>query len=186
MGIDPNSITAVTVDVPQYQTTRSALVMKAGKERIFITFMGSNFLGGRDLTINFDCKQTLVDAGTFGAHGKQLGLHTGFYTGWQALKQGVTSAVTQVLNEVPSGEVYVVGHSLGAALASLAALQLDTLLPKGRAHVQGVWLFGCPRVGDPEWARAYDTVLLRKTLRVRYGLKNSCCRLQIITFGCHS
>lgn len=166
MGVDPNSITAVTTDVPRYSTARSALVMRAGNERIFITIMGSNFQNGQDVAINLDCRQTFVNPITFGARGKQIGLHTGFWTGWQALEKGVVDTVTKLLKDVPSGEVYLIGHSLGAAIASIAALRLNMLLPKA-AHIKGVWLFGSPRVGGPEWAEAYNAVLMSKTLRIR-------------------
>lgn len=54
------------------------------------------------------------------------------------------------------------GHSLGAAMGSIAALRLNSLLPHG---VSGVFMFAAPRAGNSAWADAYNRALLHKTLR---------------------
>jgi pimeloyl-ACP methyl ester carboxylesterase len=46
-------------------------------------------------------------------------------------------------------KVYFIGHSLGGAMASIAAVRFQHLVRKSvAAEVGGVWLFGCPRVGN--------------------------------------
>jgi hypothetical protein len=67
--------------------------------------------------------------------------------------------------QVPNGKIYLAGHSLGAALATIAALRLTATLPSSN-EVAGVWLFGSPRVGNPTWKSMYNAMLLKKTLRV--------------------
>lgn len=67
-----------------------------------------------------------------------------------------------LLLQVPSKEVYVVGHSLGAAMGSVAALRMNAVLPRG---VSGVFMFAAPRAGNAAWATAYNKALLRKTIR---------------------
>src|SRR5207249_4492483 len=42
----------------------------------------------------------------------------------------------------PGQKLWLTGHSLGGALATLAAAHL------GRDAVQGLYTYGCPRVGD--------------------------------------
>ena len=49
-------------------------------------------------------------------------VHTGFYDSWHCIKAQVVSAL-QRTPEASSG-VYITGHSLGAAIASLAAFDL--------------------------------------------------------------
>jgi hypothetical protein len=56
-----------------------------------------------------------------------------------------------------SRSVWFCGHSLGAALATLAAVRYRS--------ARGVCTFGCPRVGDPAFAAAFDHQLAGKTLR---------------------
>jgi len=58
--------------------------------------------------------------------------------------------------------IFVTGHSLGGALAILAAAVLR--LDLGR-EVAGVYTYGQPRVGDPAFAAAYDEVLWDQTFR---------------------
>lgn len=54
-------------------------------------------------------------------------------------------------------EVWFCGHSLGAALAVLAADRF--------ADTRGVCTFGCPRVGNAAFAHAFDTRLAGKSRR---------------------
>lgn len=81
-------------------------------------------------------------------------VHCGF-------KQGVDAiwpALEAELNTLSTGRtVWFCGHSLGAALATLAAAQY----PKTR----GVCTFGCPRVGDRAFAAGVNARLGARSLR---------------------
>jgi triacylglycerol lipase len=59
--------------------------------------------------------------------------------------------------------LYITGHSLGAALATLMAsrLAMEQVYP-----VQAVYTFGSPRVGDSAFAAAYARELGERTFRV--------------------
>ena len=59
--------------------------------------------------------------------------------------------------------LYITGHGLGAALATLSAARLvaNKVYP-----VQGVYTFGSPRVGDQAFADAYGRALGNRTFRV--------------------
>jgi pimeloyl-ACP methyl ester carboxylesterase len=64
--------------------------------------------------------------------------------------------------------VYFIGHSLGGALAAIGALRSHhrwqtTASPN---QVAGVWLFGCPRIGNAGWQTLYNSQLLTRTLRM--------------------
>lgn len=86
---------------------------------------------------------------------------------WQAGKvhRGFKEAIDEIwpcleaeLKTLSTGRtVWFCGHSLGAALATLAADRY----PKTR----GVCTFGCPRVGDGTFAAAFNANLSTKTLR---------------------
>lgn len=60
----------------------------------------------------------------------------------------------------PADKVYLTGHSLGGALSVLSAYILKTQIS---ANIEGVYLFGAPRVGGPNWKKAYDSILFDKT-----------------------
>jgi triacylglycerol lipase len=54
----------------------------------------------------------------------------------------------------PESEVYLSGHSLGAALATVAALHVGKL--KKFKQPPSLYAFASPRVGNPKFARAFD------------------------------
>ena len=83
-----------------------------------------------------------------------LPVHAAFYRAYAAaVREGdVRRAVSrraEVENRLP---ISIVGHSVGGALAHLAALDLAT---RG-FDVAEVWTFGAPRVGGRRFAAAYD------------------------------
>lgn len=61
-----------------------------------------------------------------------------------------------------SPALWITGHSLGAALATLAA---GFLLEEGRP-IQGVYTFGCPRVGDHDFVMALNARLNGRNYRL--------------------
>merc|ERR1711916_55493 len=71
-------------------------------------------------------------------------IHRGFDRAYHAI-QRMVEEVTALVEEYPAFPVYVTGHSLGGALATLAALDLTVLKPKIPVHV---YTFGAPRVGN--------------------------------------
>lgn len=92
---------------------------------------------------------------TFG-QAEQAGcrVHLGFAT---ALDRVWDQVLRQIAPLAAAGPVWVTGHSLGGALAQLAATRLaDTGVP-----VAAVYSFGTPRVGDSVFAATYRSVLHR-------------------------
>jgi pimeloyl-ACP methyl ester carboxylesterase len=74
------------------------------------------------------------------------GIHRGFR---QALDQAnLWEAIQSHLQTLSSRPVWFTGHSLGAALATIAAARHATLAP-----VQGMYTFGSPRVGNAAFAQ---------------------------------
>lgn len=86
-------------------------------------------------------------------------VHGGFFAAWAALSPSVLAATAGC------DAVAVAGHSLGGALAQMAALDLAQA---GRA-VRAVVTLGAPRVGRRDWARAYGAApgLAGVTVHVR-------------------
>lgn len=87
-------------------------------------------------------------------------VHTGFYASWNssALAPNVTIAAGNLVDKYPGRPLYVVGHSLGAALATVAAVDIRARLEARRAK-QGrrpldvrLVTFGSPRVGNEAFA----------------------------------
>ncbi|MFK8031687.1 MAG: lipase family protein [Gammaproteobacteria bacterium] len=84
------------------------------------------------------------------------GVHRGFSRAIDSVWKDVETVVG---NELGNRKLFVTGHSLGAALAQLAAIRL-----KGSGEdVTAVYAFGSPFIGDDKFAKAYDSALAQRT-----------------------
>ena len=92
-----------------------------------------------------------------GSWGRGVRVHKGFanalHTVYLQIKQAVANS---------NKPVYVTGHSLGGALATLCAYRLQKV---DGIHVSGVYTFGAPRVGNSEFKEEYNKILLEETFR---------------------
>ena len=89
--------------------------------------------------------------------GGKLGrIHTGFRgIADSIINPPVLEAVRQINPDKPC---YVSGHSLGAALATLLALDIALAAPQLQPNLR-VYVYATPRVGDPDFARSYAKIL---------------------------
>ncbi len=119
------------------------LFLAADGDVLIVAFRGSE--GSEMADWLTDADMTLVD----GPLDSQV--HEGFYRAladvWQLLQHEV-----QRLDPQLQKSLWITGHSLGGALASLAAARW---IERGRP-VQGVYTFGQPRVGDAKFARNFN------------------------------
>lgn len=84
-------------------------------------------------------------------------VHSGF---WNALEE-IWAPLSAALASL-AGPVFFTGHSLGAALAVLAAARIDT------AHrPRAVYGYGCPRSGDQRFADTYPDVPVYRVVNNR-------------------
>jgi pimeloyl-ACP methyl ester carboxylesterase len=83
-------------------------------------------------------------------------VHRGFKGAVDSVWADVQQAVRAIGTDLP---IYVAGHSLGAALAQLAAYRLA----KGGSTIAAVYVYGSPRVGNKAYADAYNALLESKT-----------------------
>ncbi len=89
-------------------------------------------------------------------------VHAGFQhallRGWKEIQ----SLLDAYRGDDHSHALWITGHSLGAALATLATAKL---LWEEQRVVQGLYLFGSPRVGDNVFATAFDRRFGAQTFR---------------------
>lgn len=97
-------------------------------------------------------------------------LHTGFAHAYGSVREPLMATLHAHLDQYPSKDVFFTGHSLGGALAGLAAYDLRTSpppggggsgvsrggMPRGRVAVA---TFGCPKAGNVAWAAAYNSAV---------------------------
>lgn len=85
-------------------------------------------------------------------------VHSGFLDSFNTVSAGVLAAIKHQHELHPGAQVYTTGHSLGGALAIIAAYVLEYDM---NVSISGVFTYGAPRVGNGAFAdffnRASDT-----------------------------
>lgn len=82
---------------------------------------------------------------------KNCTVHSGFMTSWRNTRCTVVPHVEAALRDHPGYQLTLVGHSLGGAVAALAALEFQA-----RGWEPHVTTFGEPRVGNAAFNRYLD------------------------------
>lgn len=113
---------------------------------IVLAFRGTEAMSIRDIKSDVRAHKRTCESG-----GK---MHSGFYDAFE----NVRPMVEEVINAPAHADkpLYVTGHSLGGAVATVAAKKL--------AHPGGIaacYSFGAPRVGDDDWIAEIRTPVYR-------------------------
>ncbi|PWY73008.1 mono and diacylglycerol lipase [Aspergillus heteromorphus CBS 117.55] len=72
----------------------------------------------------------------------------GFWSSWINVRANITTALAETVTQYPDYSLVVVGHSLGAAVATLAAADL-----REQGYVATLYAFASPRVANPTLAK---------------------------------
>lgn len=83
-------------------------------------------------------------------------VHSGFADVYDSIAQQVRDVAAKLNPAIPC---YVTGHSLGAALATLATLDLSLQIPALKPKLQ-LYTYASPRVGDPVFATQHTQLIL--------------------------
>lgn len=92
----------------------------------------------------------------------KIRVHTGFINAYK--NDGVRKKIHSLIPNEPC-RIVVTGHSRGAALAVLCAVDLQYNFPDKSLEC---YVFGCPRVGNTAFAKSYNKRVF-KTVRVENG-----------------
>ncbi|ORZ30580.1 Alpha/Beta hydrolase protein [Catenaria anguillulae PL171] len=88
-------------------------------------------------------------------------IHKGFFDSYDSLRQRIRSAVRSHLTSPTRSNytLYLAGHSLGGAMATLAAVDLiaSGFIPAHRLHLYSI---SAPRAGNEEWAQKVSSQVL--------------------------
>ena len=96
------------------------------------------------------CVDANCIASSWAGHGI---VHRGFQSAWQSLSENLESTLRELTEAKPQRSVWFTGHSLGGALATLAASQWP--------HASGLCTFGSPAVGDETFASHFPVPAFR-------------------------
>ena len=115
-----------------------------GQKHAFVVFRGTDEL--KDAFDDIDIRRTQL-----GDDKNRAKVHLGFYKQYQVVREALMTVLETHAGDYE--EVYVMGHSLGGALATLAAPDIASLMPDKKVHCH---TFGSPRVGDDAFVEYFD------------------------------
>ncbi len=123
--------------------TQGFLATREADKVAALAFRGTQCNSWKDIKTDLKVR---FHRGTNGAH-----VHAGFSGAFNSVKDEVQQAVTAL-----SGySLYITGHSLGGALAIIAAKELES------DHTAACYTFGSPRVGSEEFGEQIKTPVYR-------------------------
>lgn len=135
--------------------THTQAIVAGDKQKIIVAFRGTQSILKDWVTDAKIVKDTWTEFNPLGL------VHSGFY-------QALSSVWAEIKDEIQclrdrNQTIWFTGHSLGGALAVLAAATLE--LQENDANVNGVYTFGQPRVGNRQFATNFNNQMKGKTFR---------------------
>jgi triacylglycerol lipase len=130
----------------------ACVVVAGGRGATFVSFAGTDPLKVEDWITDFRIRR------------KAMTLHSGF----QEAVESVWSLIEAAVKNSPASEqaLFFTGHSLGGALAIIAA---ERALRELQVQAKAVYTFGSPRTGGADFFNSYTPKLGDSTFRVVDG-----------------
>ncbi|CAM3745083.1 lipase family protein [Vibrio aquimaris] len=137
-------LNAELIDTFDKQGTQAILVET--EQYYALAFRGTEATSVRDIKSDVNAKLTSCET--------QGLVHSGFKHAYEQVASDITLALSSLKDE--NKPLLVTGHSLGGAIATIAAKRL--MFKNG---IAACYTFGAPRVGDHEWASHMKTPIYR-------------------------
>ncbi|KAI6199069.1 Lipase domain containing protein [Aphelenchoides besseyi] len=124
-----------------------------GDQAIFLVYRGTN----DGIQLYYEIKKTLITSMVKSPINGSVNAY--FYAVYSKLnKHGIRRTIRRLATKNPNYKIWITGHSLGAALASIAGGELVGI---EKVHSERIVMinFGQPRVGDIVYALAYEKLV---------------------------
>jgi hypothetical protein len=129
------------------ETDTQAFLAQSEDGYAVLAFRGTEVSKRQDVKIDAQAMRVSVLEGR---------IHSGFRTAYDSVAKEIEKSVLK-LNDVP---LYITGHSLGAALATVATQSLEHHI-KIREMIAACYTFGSPRVGDIHYDIEFKSPIYR-------------------------
>ncbi len=113
---------------------------------VTLAFRGTESSSIKDIKSDAKALTTKCDSGG--------NIHSGFKAAFEEVAMDIQSTLNQ--DSTANKPLLITGHSLGGALATIAAKKLNH-----RAGIAACYTFGSPRVGDEDWVSNIKTPIYR-------------------------
>ncbi|QHO23835.1 hypothetical protein HN51_047466 [Arachis hypogaea] len=145
--------------------TQVAIWRDSTRRRLVVAFRGTEQSQWKDLRTDLMLVPAGLNPERIGGDFKQeVQVHSGFLSAYDSVRIRIISLIRLAIGFVEEHSeslhkwhVYVTGHSLGGALATLLALELSSnqLAKRGAISIT-MYNFGSPRVGNKRFAEVYN------------------------------
>ncbi|XP_071726488.1 uncharacterized protein [Rutidosis leptorrhynchoides] len=145
--------------------TQAAIWRDSARKRLVVAFRGTEQIRWKDLRTDLMMVPAGLNPERIGGDFKEeIQVHSGFLSAYDSVRTRIISLIKTATGyqdvdaDVASKwHVYVTGHSLGGALATLLALELSSsqLAKRGAISVT-MYNFGSPRVGSRKFVEVYN------------------------------
>jgi hypothetical protein len=184
MGLKDNRCQRIELSVDAMLIRATAFLVQSDDGRVAILcFRGTGPTDLINWLVDIDIDPEKVPI-SFPDAKKEFEVHSGFYRNVRAIRPAIVGALQSALagdsllrddvrrpNSLEA--LYLTGHSLGGAMATIMAIMLVTekRYEDIAAKLKGTYTFGQPMVGSPELAAACDghPTLGRDVIRYVYG-----------------
>ncbi|KAA8527840.1 hypothetical protein F0562_035291 [Nyssa sinensis] len=145
--------------------TQVAIWRDSARKRLVVAFRGTEQTRWKDLRTDLMLVPAGLNPERIGGDFKQeVQVHSGFLSAYDSVRTRIISLIKLAVGYIDDPaeplhkwHVYVTGHSLGGALATLLALELSSSqLAKHGAISVTMYNFGSPRVGNKKFAEVYN------------------------------
>lgn len=127
--------------------TQAALILDEAEGLLYVVFRGSN--QPIDWINNFQFRQQIYP---YGDGNQEVKFHRGFMAAYFAVRAEVLKACKAI--EVR--KIITTGHSLGGALAVIAALDIEYNITSQKTEDIAVYTYGAPRVGNEPMVDSFN------------------------------
>ncbi|KAH9307385.1 hypothetical protein KI387_035296, partial [Taxus chinensis] len=145
--------------------TQVAVWRDTSQQRLVIAFRGTEQIRWKDLRTDLMLVPTGLNPERVGGDFKEeIQVHSGFLSAYDSVRNRLLSFIKTSIGFMEGEKektsvwhIYVTGHSLGGALATLLALELSSSQMAKCGYIDiTMYNFGSPRVGNKRFAEAYN------------------------------
>jgi len=129
------------------ETDTQAFLAQSDARYAVLAFRGTEVSKREDVKIDIEATRVSVLDGR---------IHAGFRIAYESIAKEIEASLLK-LKDIP---VYITGHSLGAALATVATQRLEHN-PRIRETIAACYTFGSPRVGDSHYDVEFKSPIYR-------------------------
>lgn len=153
-------VTLIESDDGGKTDTQAALLKQSSAKALYIVFRGTE--KSTDWINNFQMRKQIYPYGDEST--TDVRFHQGFMDAYFAIRKPLLEAIKQY----PDYSLTITGHSLGGAIATIAALDLQYNITQHTGQAIALYTFGAPRVGNPALINSFRQRVPR-SYRFVYG-----------------